>query len=201
MPEAMKRIEAVKRLRLASKSVPTKKLSETPTRFHVENIPDRPFIVIPKVSTDKRRYIPIGFMEANVLASDLVFILPQATLFHFGVLSSSAHNFWIRAVCGRLGTGYRYSKDIVYNNFPWPVASEIQQNNIQEAAQGVLEARKLFPDSCLADLYDPLSMPPALLKAHKELDQAVFKAYGFSENDRTEKNCVAKLFTLYLKLI
>ncbi len=121
MPECYKRVQAVREFRLASTSKPTQKLADIPTHFHVENMPKENFIVIPKVSSEKRRYIPIGFLTPDILASDLVFIVPDATLYHFGVLTSSVHNAWMRAVCGRLETRYRYSKDIVYNNFPFIV--------------------------------------------------------------------------------
>ena len=177
MPEAMKRVEAVRELRLASKSAPTQKLAATPTRFHVENIPDAPYLVIPEVSSERRAFIPIGFEQPNTLSSNLVKILPHATLYHFGILSSTMHNAWMRTVCGRMKSDYRYSSGIVYNNFPWPECSDTQRGKIEEAAQAVLDARAQFPQSSLADLYDPLTMPPALVKAHQSLDRAVDACY------------------------
>jgi hypothetical protein len=173
MPEAAKRVEAVRRFRLASKSAPTRKLSETPRRFHVENMPDSTFIVIPEVSSERRRYIPIGFMMPDILASNLVKVVPNATLYHFGILTSNVHMAWVRAVCGRLKSDYRYSKDIVYNNFPWPDATDEQKAAIEKLAQDILDARALFKDSSLADLYDQTATPPELLKTHKTLDKAV----------------------------
>lgn len=197
MPEAMKRVEAVRKLRLASKSAPTRKLADTPTRFHVENIPDKPYLVIPEVSSERRYYIPMGFMEAKTLSSNLVKIVPHASLFHFGVLSSAMHMAWLRHVCGRLESRYRYSKDIVYNNFPWPSEpSDKQREAIEHAAQGVLDARATHPDASLADLYDPVAMPPDLMRAHQALDRAVDAAYG-QKTFASDAERVAFLFELY----
>ncbi len=200
MPEAVKRVEKVRRYRLDSKSAPTRKLAATPTRFHVENMPDSDFLVIPKVSSERRVYIPLGFMAPATLYSDLVFILPQATRYHFGVLSSAMHMAWVRNVCGRLKSDYRYSAGIVYNNFPWPQApTDRQKQTIEDAAQAVLDERAKFPDASLADLYDPLTMPPALTKSHQKLDAAVDMAYAkrkfIGDSDR-----VAFLFELYQQI-
>ena len=208
MPHAMKRVQAVKAFRLASKSMGTRKIASTPTRFHVENIPRRPFLILPEVSSERRAFIPFGFCPPQTLCSNLVKLAPKASLFHFGVLTSTMHNAWVRTTCGRLKSDYRYSKDIVYNNFPWP---ELESNKptsqqiraqaaIETAAQGVLDARAQFPGSSLADLYDPLSMPPALTKAHQKLDAAVDKAYELSGGKKAYKNDaerVAYLFELY----
>lgn len=178
MPEVMKRVEAVRRVRLASKSAPTRKLAEAPTHFHVENMPKKEYLIIPEVSSERRPFIPIGFEKPSTLASNLVKILPNASIYHFGILSSTMHNAWMRAVCGRLESRYRYSKDIVYNNYPWPESPTAAQTAaLEQAAQGVLDARAHFPKASLADLYDPLTMPPALLKAHHALDKAVDKCY------------------------
>ena len=166
MPEAMKRVEAVKEFRLASTSPPTRKLAETPRRFHVENMPDTEYILVPRHSSEKRKYIPIGFLPPEVIAGDSNLIIPSATRYHFGILTSNIHMAWIRTVCGRLKSDYRYSKDIVYNNFPWPDATDDQKTAIEQLAQAVLDARANYPESSLADLYDPLTMPPDLLKAH-----------------------------------
>ncbi|MBI5642911.1 MAG: hypothetical protein HY954_05490, partial [Deltaproteobacteria bacterium] len=199
MPEAMKRVEAVRAFRLASKSAPTRKLADTPTRFHVENIPDKPYLVIPEVSSERRSYIPMGFMDAKTLSSNLVKIVPHATLFHFGMLSSAMHMAWVRYVCGRLKSDYRYSKDIVYNNFPWPAdPTEKQHATIEEAAQVVLDARAAHTEASLADLYDPVAMPPELRRAHQSLDQAVDAAYG-KKNFTSDAERVAFLFELYHK--
>lgn len=200
MPECMKRVEAVRQIRLASKSAGTIKLADTPTRFHVENMPKGTYIVVPEVSSERRRYVPMGFMTPNIFCSNLVKIIPDATLYHFGVLTSNVHMAWMRAVCGRLEMRYRYSKDVVYNNFPWCTPTDAQKAKIEQTAQSILDARALYPDSSLADLYDELTMPPELRKAHQNNDRAVMAAYGFSVKDMTESKCVAELMKLYLEL-
>ena len=139
-------------------------------------------------------------MPPDVIASDLVFLIPAATLYAFGVLMSNIHNAWMRLVAGRLKSDYRYSKDIVYNNFPWPEPSDEQKRKIEQTAQGILDARKLYPNSSLADLYDPLLMPAELRKAHTENDRAVMKAYGF-DIKMSEVDCVAELMKMYQKLV
>ena len=198
MPHCMKRIEAVREVRLASTSAGTRKLADRPTRFHVENMPGTNYIIVPKVSSEKRRYVPMGFMSPDVLASDLVFLIPDATLYHFGILESNVHMAWMRAVCGRLKSDYRYSKDVVYNNFPWPNPTDEQKAKIEQTAQAILDARALYPDSSLADLYDELTMPVELRHAHQNNDRAVMQAYGFPvKNTFTESHCVAELFKLY----
>lgn len=200
MPECLKRVEAVRQFRLASKSAGTVNLADMPTRFHVENMPKGNYIVIPEVSSEKRKYVPMGFMTPDILCSNLVKIVPDATLYHFGVLTSNVHMAWMRAVCGRLKSDYRYSKDIVYNNFPWPNPTEEQRAKIEQTAQAILDARALYPDSSLADLYDETTMPPELRKAHQENDKAVMRAYGFDIRDTTETSCVAELMKLYQKM-
>ena len=204
MPEALKRVQAVKAFRLASKSAPTQKLADMPTRFHVENMPGRPYLVLPEVSSERRLFIPFGFEQPDTLCSNLVKVAADATLFHFGVLSSTMHNAWVRATCGRLKSDFRYSKDIVYNNFPWPDApADAQRHAIETAAQAVLDARAQFPGSSLADLYDPLTMPPALLKAHHKLDAAVDKAYeasGGRKSYASDAERVTFLFARYQQL-
>ena len=200
MPECMKRVEAVRQFRLESKSAGTRKLAETPTRFHVENMPKSTYVVIPEVSSEKRKYVPMGFMTPDIFCSNLVKIVPNATLYHFGVLTSNVHMAWMRAVCGRLKSDYRYSKDIVYNNFPWPAPTNAQRAKIEQTAQAILDARALYPDSSLADLYDETTMPPELRKAHQENDKAVMRAYGFDIKTTTETSCVAELMRMYQKL-
>ncbi|MDR1572501.1 MAG: methylase [Clostridiales Family XIII bacterium] len=198
MPEAMRRVENVRNFRLASKSGGTRRIADMPLRFHVENMPENSYIVMPSVSSEKRRYIPIGFLDSNTIASNLVLIIPNATLYHFGVLTSNVHMAWVRAVCGRLKSDYRYSKDIVYNNFPWTEATDERKSGIEALAQGILDARAAFPGSSLADLYDPLAMPQELLKAHQANDRAVMRLYGFTpQNTPSEAACVAKLMELY----
>ena len=197
MPECMKRVRAVRDERLASKSAGTRKLAERPTRFHVENMPTSDYLLVPSTSSENRRYIPIGFMSANAMASNATLIVPSASLFEFGVMTSNVHMCWMRAVCGRLKSDYRYSKDIVYNNFPWPSPTEEQRKRIEETARGILQARALYPDSSLADLYDPLTMPPELRKAHTANDRAVMQAYGMPIKETDEAACVAWLMRLY----
>ncbi len=199
MPRCVKCIEAVRQIRLDSKSAGTRKLAERPTRFHVENMPKGHFIIVPKVSSERRRYVPMGFMSPNVMASDLVFIIPDATLYHFGVLESNVHMAWMRAVCGRLEMRYRYSANIVYNNFPWPTPTAEQQSKIEQTAQAILDVRANYPDSSLADLYDPNIMPYDLLQAHRNNDRAVMAAYGFPIK-MSESECVAALFNLYSEI-
>ncbi len=200
MPEAMKRVEAVRRYRLDSKSAPTRKLAATPTRFHVENMPNTDFLVIPEVSSERRNYIPLGFLSPETLCSNLVKIAPRATRYHFGVLSSAMHMAWVRSVCGRLKSDYRYSAGIVYNNFPWPqTITDKQKQAIEDAAQAVLDTRVQYPGASLADLYDPLAMPPELVKAHHQLDAAVDAAYS-KKKFSGDSDRVAFLFDLYQQL-
>ncbi len=194
MPLVMKRVEACKEDRL--KGAPDRqKLADTPTVFR-ETLNPENSIVVPEVSSERRHYIPIGYIDKDVICTNLVKIIPNATLYHFGILESNVHMAWMRAVCGRLKSDYRYSKDIVYNNFPWPSATSEQQARIEKTAQAILDARSLYPDSSLADLYDPVLMPPELLKAHRENDKAVMQAYGF-QKDFSESDIVAALFKLY----
>ena len=203
LPLCMERVREVKEYRLQSTSAGTVKLAERPTRFHVENMPKGQYIVIPEVSSQRRRYVPMGFFTPNIFCSNPVKIIPDATLYHFGVLTSNVHMAWMRVVCGRLKSDYRYSKDIVYNNFPWPEPSTQQRQKIEQTAQAILDARALYPDSSLADLYDELTMPPELRKAHHQNDMAVMQAYGFtkgSEAYKSEAACVAELMQRYQKL-
>jgi hypothetical protein len=199
MPEALRRVEAVRDLRRNSKSAPTKKIAAFPTRFHVENMPESNYLLIPKVSSERRSYIPTGFIPPDILSSDLVFIFPNATLYHFGILSSAMHMAWVRQVCGRLKSDYRYSAKLVYNNYPWPEAADKQRAAVEKAAQAVLDVRKEFPNATLAQLYDPLKMPPALVKAHAALDRAVDKCYR-ADPFTGERQRVEYLFALYEKL-
>ena len=200
MPECLKRVEAVRQCRLSSTSAGTVKLADKPTRFHVENMPEGTYILLPKVSSERRRYIPMGFITPDTLCSDLVFIIPNSTLYHFGVLTSNVHMAWMRAVCGRLKSDYRYSKDVVYNNFPWPTPTDAQKAKIEQTAQAILDARALYPDASLADLYDETTMLPELRKAHQQNDKAVMVAYGFWGKLNSEPACVAELMRMYQKL-
>lgn len=199
MPHCMERVKNVREFRLASKSEGTRKIAETPTRFHVENIPQTSYILIPRVSSENRKYIPMGFVEQSTLTSDSCVILPDGNPYHFGVLTSAMHMAWTNAVCGRLESRFRYSAGIVYNNFPWVEnPSPKQVERIEQCAEAVLEARKQFPNSSLADLYDPLAMPPALMKAHQALDKAVDAAYR-SAPFTSDSQRMEFLFDLYNK--
>ena len=200
MPHCLQRVSNVRQLRLESKRSSTLKLADRPTRFQVENMPDGDSIIIPSTSSERRRYIPMGYIKKGELASNAVHLVPNSTLYHFGILESNVHMAWMRAVCGRLKSDYRYSKDIVYNNFPWPEVSEEQKAKIAQTAQGILDARALYPDSSLADLYDELTMPAELRKAHQANDRAVMQAYGFDVKTMTESQCVAELFKMYQRL-
>ena len=246
MPEAVKRIDAVRKVRLESKSLPTQKLAATPTRFHVENFPLGNFLVVPGVSSERRPYIPIGYLTPDNIASNLVNVIPDATRYHFGVLTSAMHMAWVRQVCGRLKSDYRYSNKLVYNNFPWPqfrrtgypdkgresplavhetsvdflmaspdalcqatqpkeaaqsarglCASDCKKvAAVETAAQAVLDVRAKHPTSTLADLYDPLTMPPDLVKAHADLDRAVDRCYRTAPFT-SDRQRVEYLFALY----
>lgn len=200
MPHCMERVKAVREYRLASPSAGTVKLADKPTRFHVENMPKGHYVVIPEVSSEKRRYIPIGYLDDSKLCSNKLRLVPSATLFIFGVLESNVHMAWMRCVCGRLKSDYDYSIKIVYNNFPWPTPTEQQKAKIEQTAKAILDARALYPDSSLADLYDDLTMPPELRKAHQANDRAVMDAYGFIKGTAartSESACVAELMKLY----
>ena len=199
MPLVMKRIEAVREMRLASNDVGTRKLAETPHLFR-ETVNPESSVVVPRVSSERRRYIPMGFIGKEIIVTDAILLIPDASLYHFGILESNVHMAWMRAVCGRLKSDYRYSKDVVYNNFPWPTPTEEQKAKIEQTAQAILDARALYPDSSLADLYDELTMPVELRKAHQDNDRAVMQAYGFNVKTMTESQCVAELFKMYQEL-
>lgn len=197
MPEVMKRVEACRQDRLQGAN-DRKKLAETSTLFRKTKNPDS-YIIVPATSSENRRYIPMGFIGGDTIPTNSAVIIPDATLYHFGVLTSNVHMAWTRTVCGRLKSDYRYSKDIVYNNFPWCNPTSEQQDRIEHTAQAILNARAKYPDCSLADLYDELTMPPELRKAHQANDLAVMSAYGF-DRKITESECVAELMKLYRKL-
>ena len=201
LPECCKRVEAVRQSRLSSSRAITRKLADTPREFAFTNISNSTYIVVPEVSSERRKYIPMGFLTPDVLCSNLVKIVPNATLYHFGVLTSNVHNAWVRAVAGRLKSDYRYSNTVVYNNFPWPTPTDEQKAKIEQTAQAILDARERYPDASLADLYDPATMPPELVKAHQENDKAVMRAYGFDIKTTTESSCVAELMRRYQGLM
>ena len=199
MPEVMNRVKAVREFRLASKSAPTRALAAQPTRFHTEFIPKKTFIALPQVSSERRQFVPMAFLKPATLCGDKLRVIEGAQLFHFGVLMSSMHMAWMRRVCGRLESRYQYSALIVYNNFPWPESAIAKQlQSVENAAQDVLDARAEFRDASLSDLYDPITMPPVLVKAHQKLDAAVDAAYG-KKNFKGDAERVAFLFTLYQK--
>ena len=199
MPSCLKIVENVRQYRLSSKRGATVKAAQYPNRFGLEVIPQSDFMIVPVVSSERRKYIPLGFMSPDNLCSNQVNLIPDATLYHYGVLESNLHMAWVRAVCGRLKSDYRYSKDIVYNNFPWPTPTDAQKEKIEKTAQAILDARNLYPDCSLADLYDEVTMPHELRKAHQDNDKAVMEAYGFNPR-MTESECVAALFALYQNL-
>jgi len=201
LPECLKRVEAVREYRLNSTSAGTRKIAETPTRFHVTNLPKGTYIVIPQVSSERRRYIPIGYMDDGILCSDKVRILPNGSLYHFGILTSNVHMAWMRTICCRLKSDYSYTVNDVYNNFPWPTPTDTQRAKIEQTAQAILDARALYPNASLADLYDETTMPAELRKAHQQNDKAVMQAYGFSVKDMTESKCVAELMRMYQRLV
>lgn len=198
MPEVMKRIEACRQDRLGG-APDRQKLADTPTLFRETNNPEA-YIIIPYTSSEQRKYIPLGFLDKDTIPTDSARIIPNATLYHFGVLTSNVHMAWMRVVCGRLKSDYRYSKDIVYNNFPWCNPTAEQKARIEKTAQGILDARALYPNDSLADLYDEAVMPPELRKAHQYNDIAVMQAYGFSSKEMTESGCVAELMRMYREM-
>jgi hypothetical protein len=199
-PSVLDRVEAVRKAREESNRPETKRLAKTPALFGEIRQPSTPYLLVPKVSSESRPYLPVGFVKPNVIANGSALIVPNARLYHFGVLSSAMHMAWMRYTCGRLESRYQYSSQIVYNNYPWPESPSVKQRAaVEAAAQAVLDARKKFPDATLADLYDPLAMPPALVKAHTHLDRAVDLCYRPQPFD-TDRHRVEHLFALYEKL-
>ena len=199
-PFIMERVEQVRQFRLNSTKAATQRSADTPTLFQEIRHPDSEYIIIPRHSSETRRYIPFGFVQPQIVVNDAVQIIPDAKIYHFGIMMSNVHMAWTRAVCGRIKSDYRYSKDVVYNNFPWPTPTDTQKTKIEQTAQAILDARARYPESSLADLYDELTMPPELRKAHQDNDRAVMQAYGFSVRDMTESKCVAELMKMYQRL-
>lgn len=200
MPTVLERVQRVREFRKKSQRPSTVKIADTPTRFLVHNMPNSTYLLIPEVSSERRAYIPMGFMKPDVICSNLVKIMPNATLYDFGVLSSAIHMAWVRQVCGRLESRYRYSAKLVYNNFPWPQnPTEKQKLSVEAKAQAVLDARAKYSNSSLADLYDPLTMPLDLLKAHKQLDRSVELCYR-PKPFQSDREKVEYLFELYVQL-
>ena len=200
MPAVMKRVEAIRDFRRKSSAAPTRKMAAMPTRFFFESQPATDYILIPEVSSERRNYIPIGFVSKDVISANTNFLIPSADRFLFGVLTSAMHMVWVRQIGGRLKSDYRYSGSLVYNTFPWPEApTPAQRSAVEKAAQRVLDARAAFPASTLADLYDPLAMPPALAAAHTALDKAVDKCYR-RDPFPADRARIEHLFVLYEKL-
>lgn len=200
MPEVMKRVELCRNDRLNATDAGRRKLADTPMLFRETKNP-KSYIIVPATSSESRRYIPIGFLDDNTIPTNAAVIIPEADLFNFGILTSNVHMAWMRAVAGRLKSDYRYSKDIVYNNFPWSTPTPAQKERIEKTAQAILDARALYPESSLADLYDELTMPVELRKAHRANDKAVMEAYGFWGKLNSEAACVAELMKLYKALV
>jgi len=198
-PSILERVNRVREFRLKSTAKPTVDKANTPYLFFFVSQPKTEYILVPLHSSENRRYIPMGYMEADVISSNANSIIPNASLYHFGIISSNVHMAWVRAICGRIKSDYRYAGSTVYNNFPWPDATDTQKAEIEKLAQGVLDARTQYPDSTLADMYGETSMlfHTALLNAHRELDRAVMKLYGFPVKDFTEVDCVAALMERY----
>lgn len=197
MPLVLERVKKVREFQQSSKKAATRKQADTPTLFTENRQPLENFIAIPEVSSGTRRYIPMGFLNSNIICSNKLQLLPSASIYHFGVLMSNVHMAWMRSVCGRLKSDYDYSARIVYNNFPWPTPTDEQRAKIEQTAQAILDARELYPDCSLADLYDEATMPPELRKAHQQNDKAVMQAYGFWGKLNSESACVAELMRMY----
>ena len=196
----MARIQKVKEFRLSSNRTSTLKAAETPTLFGAPFECNASYVTLPKVSSENRKYIPIDYLSPDIIPGDKLFCMQQATLYHFGILTSNVNMAWMRAVCGRLKSDYSYSNTIVYNNFPWPTPTDEQKARIEQTAQAILNARALYPDATLADLYDELTMPVELRRAHQDNDRAVMRAYGFDIKTTTENVCVAELFKMYQEM-
>ncbi len=199
LPQVKERVRLTREFRLASSKEATRKYADYPTRFMEVRQPQTNYIIVPSHSSEGRTYIPMGFMSPEVISSNANLMIPDASLYHFGVLESIVHMAWMRVVCGRIKSDYRYSNDIVYNNFPWPQLHESKIQRIEQTAQSILDARNAYPDSSLADLYDETLMPPELRRAHRANDAAVLEAYGFPK-DASESDIVARLFKMYQDL-
>ena len=196
LPMVKDRVIKTREFRLNSSKLATQKYADLPSLFMERRQPTDNYIIMPSHSSENRRYIPIGYVTPDIICGNANFVVPNATLYHFGVLTSNVHMSWMRNVCGRLKSDYRYSNTIVYNNFPWPNPTDAQRTRIEQTAQAILDIRAKYPDSSLADLYDEAAMPPDLRKAHQDNDRAVMQAYGFSTK-MSESECVAALFKLY----
>lgn len=194
-------VDNVRKVRQESTREATKKLADTPMLFGENRQPKTDYLLVPSTSSERRKYIPIGFIPSDVISNNANLVVPNATLYEFGIMTSNVHMAWVRAVCGRLKSDYRYSVKLVYNNFPWPTPTDEQKAKIEQTAQTILDARALYPECSLADLYDELTMPVELRKAHQANDKAVMQAYGFDYKTMTESECVAELMKMYKKLV
>ncbi len=199
--EIMRRIDAVRKMREESSAAPTREKANVPHLFFFIAHPEDTYLIVPRHSSEHRKYVPIGFMSADVIASDACSIIPNATLYHFGVMTSNVHMSWMRTVCGRIKSDYRYSGGVVYNNFPWCNPTEAQRLKIEKTAQGILDARAKYSNSNLSDLYGALYLYPELMNAHRANDRAVMEAYGFWGKLNSESECVAELMKMYQKLV
>lgn len=196
------KVQSVKEFRENSKAKTTNGYAKVPQHFAQITQPENQnYLIIPSVSSEKRRYIPIGFMDSSIISSNAVQIVPNATLYHFGILTSNVHMAWMRTVAGRLKSDYRYSKELVYNTFPWPNPTKEQKEKIEKTAKAILDARDIYSNSSLADLYDELTTPSELRKAHQANDRAVWDAYGKKWDIKSESDCVAELMKLYEELV
>ena len=200
MPLVLDRVNKCREDRIKANTSESLRLANTPTLFREQINPDK-YLLIPCVSSERRRYVPIGFLDKETIPVMGTLIISNADLLDFGILTSNVHMSWMRAVAGRLKSDYRYSKDIVYNNFPWPNPTKEQKEKIEKTAQMILDARANYPNSSLADLYDELAMPSDLRRAHQLNDVAVMEAYGFNWKTMTESDCVAELMKMYQELI
>ena len=197
-PIVLERVAKVKEFRLSSTRISTLKAADDPALFGAPFECKTQYVALPKVSSENRKYIPMDYLTPDIIPGDKLFCMQNASLYHFGILTSNVHMAWTRVTCGRLKSDYSYSNTIVYNNFPWPTPTEEQKAKIEQTAQAILDARALYPNSSLADLYDELTMPAELRKAHQNNDRAVMQAYGFPvKSTFTESQCVAELFKLY----
>lgn len=200
IPEIIERLEKVKEMRLNSPTKSVQRDAAIPMLFTQIRQPDTEYLVVPEVSSERRKYVPIGFMPNSVIVSNMLYVVSNASLYMFGIMISNVHMAWMRVVCGRLKSDYRYTP-AVYNNFPWPTPTDAQKSKIEQTAQAILDARALYPDCSLADLYDELTMPPELRKAHQANDKAVMQAYGFWGKLNTESECVEELMKMYQELV
>ena len=195
----MERLQKVTEVRSKSPTASVRKDAEKPMLFTQIRQPESNYLAVPEVSSQRRKYIPIGYMTPETIASSKLYLIPDASIYMFGVMMSNVHMAWMRVVCGRLKSDYSYSP-AVYNNFPWPNPTEAQKEKIEQTAQAILDARALYPSSSLADLYDELTMPPELRTAHQKNDRAVMEAYGFWGRLNSESECVAELMKMYQSL-